>query len=150
MRCTLALMPLLVLVGCGSATSPSAARAAEEASVAEARGAHAETVNAKQPRDALSPEATVQHMLELAEAGEWGTYVDDFYGEAHKFRGASDRQKLIEMLSRKGPGIVQALRQVSTVEPVISSDGSQAEFPLGDGNRFTLYWEGSGRWMFHL
>ena len=150
MRYTLVVLPLLALAGCGSATSPSAARAAEEASAPMASTAHAETTSVKASTVVLTPKATVLEMLELAEAGDWATYVDDFYGEAHKFRNASDRLQLIGMLEKRGPGIVESLRRVSTIDPTITSDGSQAVFPLGGDQRFTLYRNESGRWMFHL
>lgn len=32
----------------------------------------------------LSPEQTLARLIELARAGDWETYVDDFYGESHK------------------------------------------------------------------
>lgn len=97
-----------------------------------------------------TPKATVQQMLQLAEAGDWGTYVDDFYGETHKFRGPADRDKLVDMLQKRGAGIIEALRKVSTIEPTISSDGTQAVFPLNETDRFTLYRNDSGQWTYHL
>ncbi len=38
-----------------------------------------------------TPEGTVARLLQLAEAGEWEVYVDDYYGETHKFNDDRDR-----------------------------------------------------------
>ena len=38
------------------------------------------------PEMPITPKDTVARLLELAEAGDWETYVNDYYGEAHKFR----------------------------------------------------------------
>ncbi len=150
MRYPLVVLPFLALVGCGSATAPSAVQAAPEVSAPVAPCDTGARGGPQGGTTTLTPKATVRAMLEAAEAGDWGTYVDDFYGEAHKFRNESDRLKLIEMLEKRGPGIVESLRRVSTIDPTITSDGSQAVFPLDGDQRFTLYRNEAGRWMFHL
>ena len=38
-----------------------------------------------------TPEDTVARLLQLAEAGEWEAYVDDYYGETYKFNDDGDR-----------------------------------------------------------
>jgi hypothetical protein len=97
------------------------------------------------------PKQTAARMLALAEAGDWATYVDDFYGETHKFRDDGDRRQLIERYENKwGELVVGLLRQVVTMEPQVNDDGSQAHFDFGNGQRFTLYREVGGRWKFHL
>ncbi len=103
------------------------------------------------------PKQTVARMLELAEAGDWAGYVDDFYGETHKFRNESDRQKLIERYEgRWGAPVIEMLKQVSRLEPRVTEDGTRAIFDLGAGQQFTLYRDGvagtggSGVWKFHL
>ena len=45
--------------------------------------------------------ATVAAMLKLAEAGAWDDYVDNYYGESHKFRSDEDRTKLVERFEQK-------------------------------------------------
>ncbi len=103
------------------------------------------------------PKQTVARMLELAEAGDWAGYVDDFYGETHKFRNESDRRKLIERYEgRWGAPVIEMLKQVSRLEPRVTEDGTRAIFDLDGGQEFTLYRDGaagaggSGVWKFHL
>lgn len=47
------------------------------------------------PEMPITPKDTVARLLELAEAGDWETYVNDYYGEAHKFRDEGDRTVLV-------------------------------------------------------
>ncbi len=42
-----------------------------------------------------TPEGTVARLLQLAEAGEWEAYVDDYYGETYKFNDDGDRTSLV-------------------------------------------------------
>ena len=94
--------------------------------------------------------ATVAAMLKLAEAGAWGAYVDDYYGESHKFTSDEDRQKLIERFEQKwGPQVVDGLRQAVTATTVIDAQG-RAEFRVDDQAVFLLYPAENGEWKFHL
>jgi len=97
------------------------------------------------------PSQTAASMLALAEAGNWSVYVNDFYGETHKFRTDADRQQLIDRFENKwGDQVVVLLRQVATIKPQVSADGSQAVFDFGAGQAFTLYLDQGGNWKFHL
>lgn len=94
--------------------------------------------------------ATVASMLELAEAGKWDSYVDQFYGETHKFRGPEDRATLITRFEERwGEKIVKALRRAATLTPTIDIDG-RALFADTDEIVFMLYKHNDGRWTFHL
>ncbi len=123
-----------VLVGCREDATASPVRSAAPA-VAEAPG----------------PSQAAAGMLALAEAGNWSAYVDDFYGETHKFRDDGDRRQLIERFeTRWGDQVVVLLRQVAGIEAEVSDDGSQAVFDFGEGRAFTLYLDDGGHWKFHL
>ncbi|CCQ90379.1 exported hypothetical protein [Nitrospina gracilis 3/211] len=94
--------------------------------------------------------ATLSTMLRVAEAGDWERYVDEFYGEQHKFRSSSDREKLILRFRAKwGSKVIAGLREASRVKPHLSKDGSKAIFQLKNG-KFILYKNEKGDWMFHL
>ena len=98
----------------------------------------------------LTPQETVARLLELAEAGDWETYVDDYYGEVHKFKDQGDRTALVSRFREDWSGqVIEALRQVQEIEPRLSADGAEAVFELGEGG-FTLYKDGEGNWKFHL
>jgi hypothetical protein len=109
------------------------------------------TVYANSESEGLSRSSgTVSAMLEAAEAGNWEKYVDDFYGEQHKFRSSSDRNKLVLRFKEKwGSIVIPGLREASKVEPYLSEDGSKAIFQLKNG-KFILYKNEKGNWMFHL
>jgi len=127
------------LIGCGEAASPA------RSAVAQPAPAPAVEV------DAGTPESTVERLLELAEAGDWGTYVDDFYGEQHKFRpGRDDRDLLVRRLSERGEQITGVLRRLTGMQPQLTEDGTRAVYDLGDERNFTLYRADDGRWTFHL
>jgi hypothetical protein len=97
------------------------------------------------------PSQTAANMLARAEAGNWTAYVDDYYGETHKFRNDRDRRQLIERFATKwGEQVVVLLGQVAEIKPKVSDDGSQAVFDFGDGRRFTLYLDADRHWKFHL
>ena len=103
------------------------------------------------PEMLMTPEATVARLLELAEAGEWETYVDDFYGETHKFKDEGERDLLVSRFRDDwSQGVIESLRKVQDIEPQLSGDGRNAVFQLGDSSRFTLYKDDEGRWKFHL
>ena len=98
----------------------------------------------------VTPQETVAGLLKLAEAGEWETYVDDYYGEIHKFKGEGDRNALVSRFREDwGVQVIEALRQVRQIDPRLSADGNEAVFELGDGE-FTLYKDETGDWKFNL
>ena len=98
----------------------------------------------------VSAQETVARLLELAEAGEWETYVDDYYGEIYKFKDEGDRTALVSRFREDwGVQVIEALRQVMEINPRLSADGTEAVFELGDG-AFTLYKDATGNWKFHL
>ncbi len=97
-----------------------------------------------------SPKATLSAMLRAAEAGNWGKYVDDFYGEQHKFRSSADRDKLVLRFRNKwGSKVIPGLKEASKVKPTLSKDGSKSIFQLKKG-QFILYKNKQGKWTFHL
>ena len=97
-----------------------------------------------------SPTATLSAMLESAEDGDWEKYVDDYYGEQHKFKSPSDRDKLVSRFRDKwGSQVIAGLKEASQVEPELSEDGTKAIFQLSNGE-FILYKNEQGNWTFHL
>ena len=87
------------------------------------------------PIHPTTPEATVARLLELAESGDWETYVDDFYGETHKFKGEGDRDALVSRFEGKwGPKAIESLRLVKNVKSALSENGKQAVFKVDDRN----------------
>ncbi len=130
----LAILGTLVLAGCRQDASASSDRSAAPAAT-------------KTP----GPSQTAASMLALAEAGNWTAYIDDFYGETHKFRTDADRQQLIKRFENKwGDRVIELLRQVVTIKPQVSDDGSRAVFDFGPGQAFTHYLDQGGNWKFHL
>ncbi len=91
----------------------------------------------------------VTAMLELSESGEWGTYVDRFYGETQKFGSPDDRRALVLRFEQQwGSQVVVALREASKITPVI--EGTKAVFKNGDRMVLVLYKNDKGKWTFHL
>jgi hypothetical protein len=104
----------------------------------------------KDPAKPLTPQETVARLLELAESSDWETYVDDYYGEVHKFKDQGDRTALVSRFREDWGGqVIETLRQVQEIEPRLSPNGAEAVFDLGEGE-FILYKDGAGRWKFHL
>ena len=131
---------VLFLIACGS-----------ESGGAEKRDAPSQKPSLGSGEMPTTPEATVARLLELAEAGEWETYVDDYYGETHKFKDEGERDLLVSRFRDDwGEVVIESLRQVKDLEPKISVDGRNAVFELGDNGKFTLYKDDEGRWKFHL
>ena len=94
--------------------------------------------------------ATLSAMLKSAEAGNWGKYVDDYYGEQHKFRSSKDRDSLVARFRQKwGSKVIPGLREAAKVKPELSGDGTKAIFQLKKG-KFILYKNEKGKWTFHL
>ena len=97
-----------------------------------------------------SPTEILSAMLEAAEDGDWEQYVDEYYGEQHKFKSPSDRNKLVSRFRDKwGSQVIAGLKEASLVEPELSEDGTQARFQLSNGD-FILYKNEQGNWTFHL
>ena len=92
---------------------------------------------------------TVDDLLELARAGDWRTYVDRHYGEAHKFRSDADRDKLVHRFENQwGDRIIASLERVAPLTPAIEAD--KAIFRDGNDVLFVLYRASDGKWKFHL
>ena len=97
-----------------------------------------------------SPTVTLSAMLKTAEVGNWEKYVDEYYGEQHKFQSPSDREALISRFrERWGNQVIAGLKEASQVEPELSEDGKKAIFQLSNGE-FILYKNEQGDWTFHL
>ena len=96
------------------------------------------------------PKATLSAMLEAAEAGNWEKYVDEYYGEQHKFKSPSDRDKLVSRFREQWSSeVIAGLKEASQVEPELSEDGTKTRFQLSNGE-FILYRNEQGSWTFHL
>ena len=107
-----------------------------------------EPVAAEPP--APTPESTVAAMLELAEAGNWESYVDDYYGEQDKFQ-EGDRDKLVARFRDKwGEQVAEQLKVVADITPELSEDGNLATFKVDETSGFKLYKADDGLWKFHL
>lgn len=147
-RATIAASSLLIaqaLSGCGPAASQAhsePSRDAEQSTPAKAAAAEDDVTRAA---------ATLHEMLDLAEAGDWGAYVDRFYGESHKFRGPEDRDALVQRFQQRwGEQVVEGLRQATQHTPVIDEQG-RAVFADQDGQPlFMLFPVEDGHWSFHL
>lgn len=88
-------------------------------------------------------------MLEKAEAGDWHAYVDQFYGEKHKFKSPDDMNKLVTRYKERwGTQIVEVLSQARFAEPQYSANGNTATFEIEKG-KFKLYKNEEGRWTYH-
>jgi hypothetical protein len=98
---------------------------------------------------APGPAATVKDMLALAEAGDWGAYVDDYYGEQHKFDSPADRDALVNRFRDQwGARVLPALKAASETEPRI--EGNKAIFEKDGKTVFVLHRSPDGKWTFHL
>ncbi len=98
----------------------------------------------------ILPTDTLSEMLKTAEEGNWEKYVDEYYGEQHKFESPSDREALISRFRERWSNqVIAGLKEASQVEPELSEDGKKAIFQLNNG-KFILYKNEQGDWMFHL
>ena len=121
------LVAIIGLVGCTEASEPPPARSTPE----------------EQASAALS------EMLAVAKAGDWGAYIDRFYGESEKLNSPADRDALIARFESKwGPKVVETL--TSAVEAAPRIDGDQAIFEQDGQPVFVLHRNASGEWTFHL
>ncbi len=102
------------------------------------------------PSQSTSPTETLSAMLELASEGNWEKYIDEYYGEQHKFKSPSDREQLVSRFREKwGSKVIVGLKEASQVEPELSQDENQARFKLSQGE-LILYKNEQGKWTFHL
>ena len=123
------------IVGCGS---PPAAETETSEVMVEA-----------QPTDEEVAAETLQRMLEAATSGDWETYVDQYYGERHKFRSSDDRDALVKRFQEKwGEKLVPGLSRATQLP--VQIDGDKAMFQDGDETVFVLYRGDAGSWKFHL
>lgn len=137
----LAALTILGPAGCGPSASQADDAASSPASAPAPAPAAALTTT---PQDALST------MLSLAQAGNWGQFVDEFYGEQSKFSGPADRDALVRRFEDAwGDRTLDGLRRASDLEPQITDDG-RAEFSDGTSPVLVLYPDGHGGWCFHL
>jgi hypothetical protein len=105
------------------------------------------TIYAGSKSDAV---ATLSAMIKAAQAGNWEKYIDEFYGEQHKFRSSADRDSLVSRFKNKwGSKVVPGLKEAAKVKPKLSKDGTKAIFKLKNGD-FILYKNKQGQWTFHL
>jgi hypothetical protein len=96
-----------------------------------------------------SASAAVRAMLEVAEAGDWGAYVERFYGEKSKFASPAERDALVARFEGKwGERTTEALRAAAEIEPRI--EGDRAIFEKDGRPVFRLFRHGEGGWKFHL
>lgn len=143
--CSITLLVALTLSGCGNGDvppegAPVATDSAEGSPVVPAEAA------------ALSPEQTLARLLELARAGDWETYVDDFYGESHKFEGIPERRDAViaRFRDKWAETVIEGFEALGEGGAVLSEDGKRAVFMLDGEPNFNLFLSDEGHWTFHL
>jgi len=115
----------------------------ESAPVAEP----APTVDVSTPEESAA--TAISAMLAVAEAGDWGAYVDRFYGEKDKFTSDADRDQVVARFAEKwGAKVTEALKAAAGVTPRIE-DG-KAIFEVDGKPVFVLHEGPGGNWTFHL
>ena len=111
------------------------------------------SVVADSPEDVLlTPEQTLSRLKELAQAGDWETYVDDFYGESHKFEGLAERRDAVVSRFRDkwAAQVTEGFDALDDTEAEVSDDGKKAVFMKDGQPAFNLFLDEEGRWTFHL
>lgn len=100
----------------------------------------------------LSPEETVARLIELAKTGDWETYVDDYYGESHKFEGLAERREAViaRFRDKWATDVLEGLEALDEGKATISDDGKKAVFMKDGVPSFNLFLSDDGRWTFHL
>jgi len=92
---------------------------------------------------------TLNQMLQVAEKGDWGAYVDNHYGEQDRYRSPSDRDIVVKRFQDKwGKKLLPVLRRA--VQLPVRIDGDLAVFMDGEETIFFLYRGQDGNWTFHL
>ena len=100
--------------------------------------------------DEAAAKTALGEMLKLAEAGDWGAYVDGYYGEKEKYTATADRDALVKRFKDNwGAKVLPILKLAVELEPRI--DGDKAVFENEEGlRRFVLHRTAEGGWSFHL
>ena len=102
-----------------------------------------------EPTPEAQASAALAEMLTVAKAGDWGAYVDRFYGEQEKFASAADRDQVVARFADKwGAKVVPALTAAAGITPRI--DGDKAFFEKDGQPVFVLHRNAAGAWTFHL
>ena len=143
---TLTLTLIFAISGCREATDGLGA--IDDAASTAPDAASEETTKSK----SLSPEETLARLIELARAGDWETYVDDFYGESHKFEGMAERRDTVVARFRDewADKVVAGFEPLEGKTAEIAEDGKKAVFSVDGEPSFMLYLSDDGRWTFHL
>lgn len=92
---------------------------------------------------------TLQQMLQVAEKGDWGAYVDNHYGEQDRYRSPADRDVVVKRFEDKwGKKLLPILRRAAEIP--VRIDGELAVFMDGEETIFFLHRGKDGGWTFHL
>ena len=144
---TLALTVVFGMLSCRRETTDR--RAAIDGTVSTVR--NAESVETAKI-GSLSAEETLARLIELARAGDWETYVDDFYGESYKFEGMTERRDAVVARFRDkwADKVVAGFVPLEGKVAEIVEDGKKAVFSIDGEPVFMLYLSDDGRWTFHL
>ena len=88
----------------------------------------------------------------MARAGDWETYVDEFYGESHPFEGLAERRNAVvaRFRERWADEVLAGFEALDGGPPEITDDGKKAVFSLNGEPSFNLFLSDDGRWTFHL
>ncbi len=114
----------------------------------EQREPNAVTLESNRSDEDIAAE-TLNQMREVAARGDWEAYVDQHYGEQHKFRSPADRDALVRRFEEKwGEKLVQELSRAA--ELPVQIDGDRAVFLDSDDTVFILHRGEGGGWKFHL
>ncbi len=143
---TLALTVVVGMSGCGDATDG-------DATVDDPASTAPDTATVETAKSgSLSPEETLARLIELARAGDWETYVDDFYGESHKFEGMAERRDAVVARFRDkwADKVVAGFEPLEGKTAEIVEDGKKAVFNVDGKPLFILHLSDDGRWTFHL
>lgn len=136
------LLPVL-LVSCGG--DPSTEKPSGEGTPKVSVTADVE------PAQSPTPESTLATLIDLAEAGDWEAYVDDYYGESHKLTDQAKRDQVVARFrDRWSEEVVTTLHAIADVEPTYEQDGMIAVFPVDESRNFKLYKQDDGTWKYHL
>ena len=130
---TLLLILALIPIGCGSEDSGSIE---DDSALFES-----ELQNTAQD--------TIRQMLKVAEAGQWQTLIEQYYGEMDKLSDPSQLTELADRFKQKyGPVLIPVLQQAAEITPVI--EGKKALFHIDDETIYELHLGDDGQYGFHL
>ncbi len=139
------LVASIMFLGCGGSAPDSSNTSVEE--------------NESRPKVELTDDVaaanTLAEMLEVAKRGDWGEFVDKFYGEQEKFRSSDDREQLVKRFEGKyAETMVAALTRCVSLP--VRIDGDTALFKDGDEIVYALHRNSNtalnptSQWTFHL